>query len=333
VNEVSASANLFQVERGIELYRIMARIRAFERNAWEALKNSEIPGTLHLSIGQEGVAAGVCAGLRTTDLITSTHRGHGHAVAKGADVNAMMAELYGRSSGTCRGKGGSMHIADFGVGMLGANGVVGGGLGIAVGAAQALRIKGLDDVVACFVGDGAVNRGPFLEALNWAQLFGLPVLFVCEDNGFSAFTRSGTTTAGAGAAARAQAIGLRAMTLDGNDVVHVDAVVRELVSDCRSGTPALIHCRTYRLEGHTVADEGRYRPADEVERQWRRDPIELLRARLAEAGIAEDVVAAIDRDADREMQRAVEDARAAPWPGPHETFHDVQDMGAPAWPG
>jgi hypothetical protein len=172
------------------LYRIMARIRAFEETALEAHKAGEIPGPLHVSIGQEAVAAGICVNLRKDDRITSNHRGHGHAIAKGADPKRMMLELFGRAGGYCRGKGGSMHIADFSVGMLGANGVVAGGIPIAVGAAQGLKMQHSDAIVACMFGDGAVNRGPFLEGLNWAVLYKLPVLFVCEDNGVAAFTRA-----------------------------------------------------------------------------------------------------------------------------------------------
>ena len=180
------------------LYRTMARIRAFEETALEAHKAGEIPGPLHVSIGQEAVAAGICVNLRIDDRITSNHRGHGHAIAKGAEPKRMMAELYGRASGYCRGKGGSMHIADFSVGMLGANGVVAGGIPIAVGAAQGLKMQKSDAIVTCMFGDGAVNRGPFLEGLNWAVLYKLPVLFVCEDNGVAAFTRAESVTAGPG---------------------------------------------------------------------------------------------------------------------------------------
>jgi acetoin:2,6-dichlorophenolindophenol oxidoreductase subunit alpha len=327
----SPRPNLLDAARGTELFRAMVRIRAFERGAWEALKQGGIPGTLHLSIGQEAVAVGVCANLRQSDLVTSTHRGHGHALAKGADLGAMMAELFGRETGTCRGKGGSMHIADFAAGMLGANGVVGGGLAIAVGAAQALRLRKRDDVVACFFGDGAVNRGPFLEALNWAGLFRLPVLFVCEDNGFAAFTRSSATTAGPGPAARAEAIGIPAETLDGGDVAHIDAVVPELVAACRAGDgPRFLHLRTYRLEGHTVTDPALYRPAEEVEQRWAQDPVRRLRATLGGLGVAPTTLAAIEQAAEEEVARAVEAARGAPWPGVGEALTDVQDRGAPA---
>jgi pyruvate dehydrogenase E1 component alpha subunit len=234
--------------RLLALYAAMCRIRAFEETALAAHRAGEIPGPLHVSIGQEGVAAGVCLNLRQDDRITSNHRGHGHALAKGAGVAGMMEELFGRAGGHCRGKGGSMHIADFSVGMLGANGVVAGGIPIAVGAAQGLRLLGSDAIVCCFFGDGAINRGPFLEGLNWAALYRLPVLFVCEDNGVAAFTRAGSVTAGAGVAARAEALGVPATSVDGNDAAAVDEAAARLVAEIRGGAgPRLLHATTYRL--------------------------------------------------------------------------------------
>ena len=213
----------------------MARIRAFEETALEAHRAGEIPGPLHVSIGQEAVAAGICLNLRKDDRITSNHRGHGHAIAKGAEPKRMMLELYGREGGYCRGKGGSMHIADFSVGMLGANGVVAGGIPIAVGAAQGLKMQGSDAIVTCMFGDGAVNRGPFLEGLNWAVLFKLPVLFVCEDNGVAAFTRAESVTAGPGVIDRAKALGVAAITIDGNSVMAVDDAAATAVAAVRRG--------------------------------------------------------------------------------------------------
>src|SRR5512134_4007771 len=213
-------------KRLLSLYRTMARIRAFENAAEEASKGGVaafgaalgaqalVRGPLHLSTGQEAVAAGVCANLGRADLITSTHRGHGHTIAKGADVTAMMCELFGRATGFNGGRGGSMHIADFSVGMLGANGVVAAGIPIAVGAAHALKVQWKPAIVACFFGDGAINRGPFLEGLNWAAIHALPVLFVCEDNRWSATTATGAMTAGEGALARAVGIGVPGKRVD-----------------------------------------------------------------------------------------------------------------------
>ena len=271
------------------LYGPNSASRCFER--WFGSANSKAcanrlrrrrdPGVVHLSIGQEAVAAGVCAHLSHSDYVTSTHRGHGHCIAKGAGTSAMMAELFGKSTGTCKGKGGSMHIADFAVGMLGANGVVGGGIGIAVGAAQGARLLGKSAAAVCFFGDGAVNRGPFLEGLNWAAVFKLPVLFVCEDNQFSAFTRASDMTAGGGAAVRAQAIGVEALSVDGNDVFAVYDAAAKLLTAVRAGTPAFLHAPTYRLDGHTVFDKAPYRTDEEVG-----DATKTIRSCSSSAGCA-----------------------------------------------
>jgi pyruvate dehydrogenase E1 component alpha subunit len=315
---------------GLALLQTMVRIRAFEEHARAAHGRGEVPGVLHLSIGQEAVAAGVCSALRRDDTIASTHRGHGHAIAKGADTRAMMAELFGRAGGTCRGKGGSMHIADFSVGMLGANGVVGGGIGIAIGAAQAARLLGFERVSVCFFGDGAVNRGPFLEGLNWARIYDLPVLFVCEDNGFAAFTRAGETTGGPGAAARAEAIGIPAQSVDGNDAFAVHAAAEQLVARCREGAgPAFLYAPTYRLDGHTIADRTPYRPAEEVAAQRERDPIARMRQALIALGAQPDALAELDALAHAESSEAVAFAAASPWPDPRDALADVQDLGAP----
>ncbi len=267
------------VDRLLGLYRTMARIRAFEERAEQGAREGLVKGAVHLSIGQEAIAAGVCANLARRDYITSTHRGHGHSIAKGADTAAMMCELFGRAGGTCQGKGGSMHIADFAVGMLGANGVVGAGILIAVGAAHGVKLEAEaagarnDRVVVCFFGDGAINRGPFLEGLNWARIYDLPVLLVCEDNGYAATTVTGDLSAGRGAAARAESLGIPAVTVDGNDVEAVDRVAGEAIGRIRAGGgPALLHATTYRLKGHTAADAGAYRKAEEVARHQAREP-------------------------------------------------------------
>ena len=319
-----------RVELGLSLLRTMVRIREFEKHARIGYDAGEIPGVVHLSIGQEAVAAGVCANLAREDYVASTHRGHGHCIGKGADSSAMMAELFGKITGTCKGKGGSMHIADFSVGMLGANGVVGGGIGIAVGAAQGARLLGKTSMSACFFGDGAVNRGPFLEGLNWAAIFNLPVLFVCEDNHFSAFTRASATTAGAGAAARAEAIGVHALAVDGNDVFAVYDATRELVERIRAGKgPGFLYAPTYRLDGHTVFDKSPYRSSDEVERFREGDPVASLEKRLRESQADGAKIDAIHIEARDEMVRAMERARSAPAPAAADAYADVQLAGAP----
>ena len=331
--------------RLLELYRLMRRIRAFEDAAevasqggvaaWglaAAAKPALVRGPLHLSTGQEAVAAGVCLNLAREDLLTSTHRGHGHTLAKGADTTRMMCELFGRATGTNRGKGGSMHIADFSVGMLGANGVVAAGIPIATGAAQALKIRGLPHIVACFFGDGAANRGPFLEGLNWAQVYQLPVLFVCEDNRISATTPTALMTAGEGVSARAEALGMRALKVDGNDAQAVDGAAASLIAAVRAGQgPRLLHAVTYRFKGHVSVDPGTYRDAAEVEAAKRNDPLLITRGQLLGAGVAADAIDAIDRDALGEIERALATAEAAPWPEASAAYEDVMNSGAGVW--
>lgn len=308
----------------------MLRIRAFEQKAVQAVRDGLVTGAIHPSIGQEAIAAGVCGTLRRDDLLLSTHRGHGHTLVKGADPLAMMRELFGRQGGTCGGKGGSMHIADFGVGMLGANGVVAANIPIAAGAAHALKLRGEDRIVCCIFGDGAINRGPFLEGLNWAKVFGLPVLFVCEDNGFAATTRTREMTAGDGAAARARSLGIPAEEVDGNDVLAVETATRDLAAAVRAGAgPRLLLARTYRLTGHTGVDPATYRPADEVAAQWKNDPIARCAALLAEAGVAEEALAALRAAAEADLQAVFDAARDTPWPALDTAFADVQDNGDP----
>ena len=317
------------LKRLADLYTTMVRIRAFEETALAAHKAGEIPGPLHVSIGQEGVAAGVCANLSREDRITSNHRGHGHAIAKGAEPARMFLELYGREGGYCGGKGGSMHIADFSVGMLGANGVVSGGIPIAVGAAQGLKMLGSKAIAVCFFGDGAINRGPFLEGLNWAALYELPVLFVCEDNGVAAFTATASVTAGPGVLARAQSLGVDGETVDGDDAVAVDEATSRLLGAVRGGGgPRILHARTYRWTGHTSTDAAAWRDPAEVDAAKTRCPIARLTRLLAERGVAADALAATRSRADAEMEEYRRTARAAPWPAVSVAYADVQDVGA-----
>jgi len=331
MNDTSADRrNRPATERLLALYRTMARIRAFENAAERLYNEKRIPGFVHLSTGQEAIPAGVCANLVATDQITSTHRGHGHTIAKGGDPKSMMLELFGRVGGACKGKGGSMHIADFAIGMLGANGVVSAGMPIAVGAAHAAKLLGKNTVVACFFGDGAVNRGPFLESLNWATVFKLPVLFVCEDNRWAATTPTAPMTAGPGIAARAEALGIPAFTCDGNDAAAVDDLAGELVRKVRVGNgPLFMIARTYRWSGHTSADAGAYRDQAEVARAKADDPLARTRAQLAALGVAAHELDAAIQAAETEMAEAIAEAEAAPPPDYAEAFRDVQDVGAP----
>ena len=322
----------------------MARIRAFENAAEETSRGGVavfgstadtvalVRGPLHLSTGQEAVAAGVCAHLERGDYLTSTHRGHGHTLAKGADTSAMMCELFGRATGTNHGKGGSMHIADFSVGMLGANGVVAAGIPIAVGAAHSAKIRGSGAIVACVFGDGAINRGPFLEGLNWAKIFNLPVLFVCEDNRYSATTATDAMTGGAGAAARARGMDIPAETVDGNDVRAVDHAARAMVARIRAGGgPQFLHALTYRVKGHVSVDPATYREQGEVERALESDPLQLAAARLDALGVEPARIAAVDAAARAEIEAALAAARAAPWPPAAAAYTDIQDTGAGQW--
>lgn len=319
-------------DRLVELYRTMRRIRAFEEAAEKASLSGQVGGAVHLSIGQEAIAAGVCANLRRTDQITTTHRGHGHCIAKGTDPGAMMLELFGKEGGTCGGKGGSMHIADFEVGMLGANGVVAAGIPIAVGAAHGAKLLGEDRVVVCFFGDGAINRGPFLEGLNWASVFKLPVLFVCEQNGFASTTHSDAVTAGPGASARAESLGVAAFEVDGNDVGAVDALAGDLIPRIRNGSgPMFLSARTYRLKGHTSVDPALYRDQDYATAQWAVDPLLRAAEELRRLGSSAEALSAIDDEANTEMTVVTDQAEAAGHPGLEQAFADIQDIGAPVW--
>lgn len=327
----------------LELYYTMARIRAFELAAEQASQGgvqvlgaqlndrAKVRGPLHLSIGQEAVAAGVCAHLNRHDLITSTHRGHGHTLAKGADMRRMMAELFGRSDGFNGGKGGSMHIADFSVGMLGANGVVAAGLPIACGAAHALKLQGLPHVVACFFGDGATNRGPFLEALNWAGVYQLPVLFICEDNRYSATTDSRAMTAGPGALARAEALGVPGVAVDGNDVAAVYQASARLLTDVRAGQARFLHAHTWRVRGHVSVDVQAYRDAQDLQGAVDADPLTQARRQAMAWGVSAAELDALDARAQADAAAAVDFANHSPWPEPAAAFSDIQTFGAGIW--
>lgn len=322
----------------------MARIRAFELAAEEASIGgvaalgqqidpaAKVRGPLHVSIGQEAVATGVCAHLVREDLLTSSHRGHGHTLAKGANMNRMMAELYGKRDGFNGGKGGSMHIADFSVGMLGANGVVSAGLPIACGAAHAIKLKKKPNIVACFFGDGAANRGPFLESLNWACVYRLPVLFVCEDNRWSATSSTFELTGGPGIVARSQALGVPAHSVDGNDVELVEQLANRLVSEVRSGQgPRLLHASTWRVRGHLSADKQAYRDPEDIAAAVQTDPLTRARKVLLARGASLDDLTAIDESVDLEVREAIAFADQSESPMAIEAFTDVQTLGAGTW--
>ncbi|MDX6540313.1 MAG: acetoin:2,6-dichlorophenolindophenol oxidoreductase subunit alpha [Gaiellales bacterium] len=309
------------------LYERMLTIRVFEEHVNELYTTARMPGLAHLYSGEEAVAVGVCAALRHDDYITSTHRGHGHCLAKGAAIDRMFAELLGREAGYCRGKGGSMHIADQQSGNLGANAIVGGSAGIATGAALSARKRQSGQVAVCFFGEGALGQGLLYEVMNMASLWKLPVVYVCENNLYSEYTHFSETTAGS-IGARAEAFGLRAITVDGQDVHSVHAAAADAVGVARRGDgPGFLVCETYRMFGHHVGDVDRaYYRSREEEAAWRdaRDPIVLHAAWLREHGLATaDEFAAVDSRVRAAVEAAVAFALSAPYPGEGEVDQHV----------
>jgi acetoin:2,6-dichlorophenolindophenol oxidoreductase subunit alpha len=310
----------------LEIYERMVTIRQFEERVREEFAANRIPGFVHLYAGEEAVAVGVCAHLTDDDTITSTHRGHGHCIAKGVDVKAMMAELYGRASGVCKGKGGSMHIADLDRGMLGANGIVGGGIPLATGAALSAQVRGTKDVAVSFFGDGAANEGSFHEALNLAAVWQLPAIFVAENNGWAESTSSQWSVAGADIAGRARAYGIRGVVANGLDLFDVYEKAGEAITAARAGKgPTLIECQTYRFYGHHEGDKQGYRTQEEVE-EYRRDHcvIKNFRARTTQQKLLTNTeLAAIDTRVADAIESAVAYAADSPWPEPSDVTKDV----------
>ncbi|MDR7484682.1 MAG: thiamine pyrophosphate-dependent dehydrogenase E1 component subunit alpha [Armatimonadota bacterium] len=309
------------------LYRQMVTIRRFEEQVNELYTSARMPGLAHLYIGEEAVAVGVCAALRRDDYITSTHRGHGHCLAKGAAVDRMFAELLGKAPGYCRGKGGSMHIADPDVGNLGANAIVGGSAGIAAGAALSAKMRGTDQVAVCFFGEGALGQGILYEAMNMASLWRLPVVYVCENNLYNEYTPVAETTAGS-MAGRPEAFGIPCAEVDGQDVRAVLRAARAAVARARRGEgPSFLLCHTYRYRGHHVGDINRayYRTREEEERWMReRDPLSLLARWMTEQGIADAALQAqIEDEVRDEIARGLAFALEAPYPDPSEVDQHV----------
>lgn len=306
-------------------YRTMTTIRHFEEKANDLFLGGVLPGFIHLYIGEEAIATGVCANLAKTDLITSTHRGHGHCIAKGADVKRMMAEIYGKRTGYCKGKGGSMHIADFSIGMLGANGVVGGGFNIATGAALGAKLRNSGQVAVCFFGDGASNRGTFHEAMNMASAWKLPVIFVLELNQYASTTPYRTTCNVENISDRAHGYGIPGVVVDGNDVFAVYEVAKEAVQRARQGLgPTFIEAKTYRIKGHFVGDPEKYRSREEVEAQKENCPIKRFREKvLADKSMTQGELDLIDQAAIAEINAAVKFAEESPLPEPEEALEDL----------
>ncbi len=314
----------------LDIHRRMVRIRVFEEEAGKLMESGKIPGALHLYVGEEAVAAGVMVNLSDQDKITSTHRGHGHLVAKGGDLKKMYAELFGRATGYCKGKGGSMHISDLDLGMLGANGIVGAGPVIAIGAAFSDKYRHTDNVTCCFFGDGASNEGTFHEAANMAALYKLPVVFVCENNGFGEFTRQERHQAVHDIADRAAGYGMPGVVVDGMDAVAVYEAAAEAIARARRGAgPTLLECKTYRYFDH-VGVRGMgvvYREDSEVLEWRKRDPIALMEAALAEQGILSAEQATAFRDSTlAEVREAITFAEESPFPSPDALLEDIYTL-------
>jgi len=314
-------------DQALHFYRQMLKIRLFEEQVNQLYLSAKMPGLAHLYIGQEAVAVGVCEALRRDDYITSTHRGHGHCLAKGASVDKMFAELLGKEAGYCRGKGGSMHIADQDTGNLGANAIVGGSAGIATGAAMSAKMRGSDQVAVCFFGEGALGQGLLYECMNMASLWKLPVIYVCENNQYNEYTNYRETTAGE-VTTRAAAFGIQTETIDGQHVRIVHETATKLVDQARGGDgPAFLQCNTYRFHGHHVGDIDRsyYRSKNE-EAEWKtkRDPVKLLAEWLQKSEMADGkLLEKIENEIATEIKEAVNFALNAPYPDPSEVDQDV----------
>ncbi len=311
-------------DQALKVYQTMLSIRRFECRVEQLMKDQKIYGVAHLYIGQEAVAAGVCAHLSPNDFVASTHRGHGHIIAKGGQFDRMMAELFARSTGYCKGKGGSMHIADMKRGMLGANGIVGAGTPLATGAGLSAKVRGTDQVSVGFFGDGAANQGTFLEALNIAATMSLPVIYVCENNGYAVGTKWMTTAKHPDVAARASGLGLPGKIVDGQDVAAVYDGAAEAVARARRGEgPTLLECKTYRYRAHAGVWNDPRNP-DEVASWEERDPILMFARRLVAEGIAtEGQLQAMEQMLEQELDAAVEFAQNSPFPELEEATTDV----------
>ena len=313
-------------EELVHVYRQMRTIRGFEEKLVELVGAGRLAGFLHLYAGEEAVAVGVCSHLGDRDIVSSTHRGHGHCIAKGVDVRGMMAELFGRSTGTCKGKGGSMHIADLDRGMLGANGIVGGGLGLAVGAGLTAKLRKTGGVSVAFFGDGANNQGQFHEAMNLAAIWKLPVIFVCENNGYGEATPMEFVTSVVDIAERARGYAMNAVIADGMDFFDVYEKAGLAIARARAGHgPTLLECKTYRFMGHYVGDNMAYRSKQEME-SWkqRRDPLELFESHVREADLVDaESLRAVDGDVARLLEESVAFAEASPFPTLEQVTTDV----------
>ena len=308
-----------------KLYSTMFKIRRFEEEVFELYKQGLMPGLAHLYLGEEAVATGACAALKDIDFITSTHRGHGHLIARGADVRRMMAEILGKKDGYCKGKGGSMHIVDYDKKILGANGIVGAGIPIATGAAYMSKMKKTNQVTLCFFGDGASNQGTFHESINMASAWKLPVVYLVENNLFGISVDVRKVTNVEDLSVRAKGYGINGITVDGNDVLKVYEATKDAIEFARKGGgPTLVECKTYRTQGHHVGDPASYRQREE-EKHWKSlDPIILFKNQLTENHIfSEQEIDEIEKQIDDEIMEAVKFAKDSPYPDPIEAYDDL----------
>lgn len=311
-------------ENMIELYKSMVKIRRFEEKVGELFSKCMIPGFVHLYIGQEAVAVGVCANLRKDDYIVSTHRGHGHCIAKGADLKRMMAELFGKKTGFCKGKGGSMHIADYGSGILGANAIVGANIPIASGAAFAAQSRGMGQVSIAFFGDGASNTGAFHEGINIAAVWKLPAIFVCENNLYAISTRATRSIPIDNIADRAVSYGIPGIVVDGMDVVAVYNAAHEAVERARKGEgPTLMECKTYRFCGSFEGDPQQYRTKSEREDWEKKDPLNFGKKLVKIGHLTEPEIEQIEKEIKSSLEEAVKYAKESPYPEPQEVTADL----------
>lgn len=310
------AADFNDMETNREAYRKLFLIRAFEEKLEALFAKGKIPGFVHTYIGQEAIAVGVCANLRTDDYVTSTHRGHGHAIAKGIDLNGLMAEVFGKVTGICKGRGGSMHVADFSKGILGANGIVAAGTVIAAGAGLSIQTRQEDQVVICFFGDGGINKGTVHEAMNFCSVKKLPVVFVCENNQYAQFTSRKLTTSVSDLSLRGAAYGIPAVSVDGNDLLKVVEVSKAAIADARAGIgPTLVVADTYRFGGHYVGDPQAYRSKEEVAERRLRDPLLLFEDHLVQQGLADKEALESERESILELvDKAVAFAEQSEYP-------------------
>ncbi|EOH94936.1 thiamine pyrophosphate-dependent dehydrogenase E1 component subunit alpha [Enterococcus pallens] len=319
--------SIISKETMLELYRVMVRIRAFENEAIELAKANITRAAVHTYNGEEAIAVGVCAHLSNKDYITSTHRGHGHCIAKGADLRRMFAELMGRETGYCKGKGGSMHIADLATGNLGANGIVGGGIPMAMGAGLGQQIGHEPHLTVSFFGDGASNEGSFHEALNMASIWNLPVVFICENNKFGISTSTEKSMNIERISDRAKAYGIKGLTVDGNDLVEVYQTFAEIKEEVLAGKgPVLLEMDTYRMSGHYFGDSENYRNREDVEKWKEKDPILRCEQRLIKVhGVSEDELKAIQKEEETLVLAASEQAKQDPEPAVEDIMNDLYD--------